>query len=170
VTSCPESRNMPGAADHYDAIAEALTEVSADAFFADARRLDADVIGSPGDADATPWLRACVSFTGSLTGSVGIRMQEPLAKELMASLVGMMLEQQAPDNEMFDGIGEYANMVCGRWLTSVCAGQRFSLHPPMVTRGETDCGSQAPEAADGFWMAVNDLPVYVALTLVRENP
>jgi len=58
-----------------------------------------------------------------------------------------------------DLAGEFANMVCGRWLTDVAPQQLFSLTHPSV---EPAAAPRAGEAPRGL---LNGQPVWIELTL-----
>jgi CheY-specific phosphatase CheX len=38
------------------------------------------------------------------------------------------------DDQTFDGIGEFANIICGSWLTELGRNQAFDVGTPAVTR------------------------------------
>jgi CheY-specific phosphatase CheX len=58
-------------------------------------------------------------------------MPRSLAEELVAAFTG----EQAPFDAMAvdDLAGEFANMVCGRWLTDVAPSSLFHLEHPVVS-------------------------------------
>jgi hypothetical protein len=64
----------------------------------------------------------------------------------------------APE-DVADLAGEFANMACGTWLTTLGETVCFSLAHPVVT---TRSGNAAPAAAV---MTINDQPISVALEL-----
>jgi len=75
-----------------------------------------------------------VRFTGAFSGSVEIVLTERLGHWLVASLLGMSPDEDLPETQMFDGVGEFANMVCGAWLSRVGDQALFELKVPAVTR------------------------------------
>jgi CheY-specific phosphatase CheX len=44
-------------------------------------------------------------------------MPEPLGMWLVTSLLGMQANETLEEVAQFDGVGEFANMVCGAWLS-----------------------------------------------------
>jgi CheY-specific phosphatase CheX len=77
-------------------------------------------------------LRACVAFEGSFSGSLTCRMSRELALELTAAFTGE--EVPSGGGTVNDLAGEFANMVCGRWLSDVAPHSLFRLdHPVVVT-------------------------------------
>ena len=64
---------------------------------------------------------------------------------------------------MDDLVGEFANMVCGAWLTR-CGGQGlFTLSPPVVEPRLEPAGADLVR----LFAAVNDRPLAVSLRLER---
>src|ERR1044072_4878566 len=75
-------------------------------------------------------MSACVTFEGSFSGSLTCRMSRALAHELTATFIG---EEVPSDGEAVNDLaGEFANMVCGRWLTDVAPQSMFRLDHPVV--------------------------------------
>ena len=100
-------------ADLHDALQTALIEVSENAYFVFVEPADhaqfADAVSLVKDA----WLKVSVAFEGSFAGAVEIVMPEPLGMWLVTSLLGMQAHETLEETSQFDGVGEFANMVCG---------------------------------------------------------
>jgi CheY-specific phosphatase CheX len=112
------------------------------------------------------WLKASVAFTGPFGGAIEVIMPERLARSLVGSLLGEPPDAPMPEHQIFDGIGEFANMVCGAWLTGFSDRQAFALRPPAVTRmapGWTPLSESASPDDRGHRLCVNDVPVRVRL-------
>ena len=86
------------------------------------------------NGDAVTWLMASVRFTGAFSGSIEIVLPERLGHWLVSSLLGMAPDEALPETQVFDGVGEFANMVCGAWLSRVGDQALFELKVPSVTR------------------------------------
>jgi hypothetical protein len=109
----------PGALDR------ALAIVAEESFFAMVDAAPADA--PPVDGSV---LSACVTFEGSFSGSVTCQMPRTLAHELTGAFTG---EEVSSDEQAVDDLaGEFANMLCGRWLTDVAPQSLFELHHPVV--------------------------------------
>lgn len=95
---------------------------------------------------------ASVSFEGSFSGAVTCRMPRALAHELTAAFIG---EEVPSDGEVVDDLaGEFANMVCGRWLTRT-QGQVFDLeHPTVEAVPDGQCAGWSRYAANGVPLAI----------------
>jgi len=124
--------------------------------------------GSRAAARSKPseWLKASVAFTGPFSGAIEVILPERLARSLVGSLLGEPPDTPMPEHQIFDGIGEFTNMVCGAWLTGFSDRQAFALRPPAVTRMAPDWTPQSESsAADdrGHRLCVNDAPVRVRL-------
>jgi CheY-specific phosphatase CheX len=121
-------------ADLHDALQQSLIEVSENAYFVFVEPVDraqfADAVGLVKDA----WLKVSVAFEGSFAGSVEIAMPEPLGMWLVTSLLGMQGHETLEEVQQFDGVGEFANMVCGAWLSRLSDDCLFELRVPAVTR------------------------------------
>ena len=110
-----------------EALERALTVVAEESFFA---------MVDPVPDTLPPveeMLSACVDFTGSFAGTLCCSMPRALAHELTTAFSGAMPDDVAADGpEVKDLAGEFANMVCGRWLTDVAPRSLFTLAHPMV--------------------------------------
>lgn len=121
-----------------------------------------------GDAGGTPqqsdWLKASVAFTGAFAGAVEVAIPEPLATTLVGALLGEEVDCEMPEHWVFDGVGEFVNMVCGAWLTTLCNAQAFELRSPAVTRMSPGWSPAADSSADderSHRLVINDFPVRV---------
>ena len=125
--------------DLHDTLQAALIEVGENAYFVFVEPCDAGAFATLAeqerDKSSRPgWLMASVRFTGAFSGSVEIVLPERLGHWLVTSLLGMSPEDDLPETQMFDGVGEFANMVCGAWLSRVGDQALFELKMPAVTR------------------------------------
>ncbi|MEI6669808.1 MAG: chemotaxis protein CheX [Acidobacteriota bacterium] len=157
-------RRTPTFAEHRPALQEALVNVSQESFFAFAELCGIDRFGdalaaveAQSEGAAKRWLRSRVDFDGAFAGTVELTLPHALATELLMSFTGLTPEDGLTDVHVYDGIGEFANMVCGTWLTHACAHRRFDLQPPVVTA----VAAPVTRAADGQeeLVLVNDQPV-----------
>lgn len=89
-------------------------------------------------AQRSGWLKGSVTFDGtSSSGVIEVILSEHLARFLVASLLGISREVETAevellDDQVFDGIGELANMICGAWLTDLGSSQAFNIGSPAV--------------------------------------
>ena len=108
------------------------------------------------------WLKGSVGFSGSFGGAIEIIMPEKLARSLVASLLGESPETEFAEHQVFDGLGEFANMVCGAWLTAMSQRSSFNLRAPAVTRMASDWTPLTDSSwndEQGYRLAVNESPV-----------
>jgi hypothetical protein len=123
--------------DLHDTLQAALIEVGENAYFVFVEPCDAGAFATLAEQEREKgpgWLMASVRFTGAFSGSVEIVLTERLGHWLVTSLLGMSPEDEMPETQMFDGVGEFANMVCGAWLSRVGDQALFELKMPAVTR------------------------------------
>jgi hypothetical protein len=113
------------------------------------------------------WVKASLTFTGSaFSGTIEVLLPVRLARQLVASLLGLsqeveLHEVELREHQVFDGIGEFANMICGAWLTDLSGSQAFNLEPPEVSRLPFDWSPLADSNAEGeqgYRLCVDDLP------------
>jgi hypothetical protein len=113
------------------------------------------------------WMKASLTFTGSpLSGTIEVILPVRLARHLVASLLGLSQEVELHqvellEHQVFDGIGEFANMICGAWLTDLSGSQAFNLESPEVSRMPFDWSPLADSEAEGeqgYRLCVDDLP------------
>jgi two-component system chemotaxis response regulator CheY len=102
---------------------------------------------------------ARVMFEGGFAGALSCTMPRALAHELTAAFSGTRPEEIAVADPAVDDLaGEFANMVCGRWLTDVAPQQLFSLTHPSVEPAIVP-GAGAPCGM------LNGQPIWLELTL-----
>lgn len=114
------------------------------------------------------WLKASVAFSGPVAGAVEVILPEPLARWLVASVSGEPneAETELAEHQVFDGLGEFANMICGAWLTQVYQKQLFELRAPAVTRMSpewTPLTDSAWNDERGHRLLINEMPVRLRL-------
>jgi chemotaxis phosphatase CheX-like protein len=173
-------------AEAADALRHALVRVCEESFFAYVEPCEparfAELVGqiNPDTGSSSPgWLNASVAFVGSFSGAIEILVPERLARWLVASIIGTsqdaelrhlvaLQQMMLSEHQIFDGIGEFANMICGAWLTDLNGCEAFELRPPAVTRMAPDWnpvpGSQA-SGGNAYQLCVNDLPIVARLWL-----
>ena len=61
-------------------------------------------------------------------------LPERLGTWLVVSLLGLPADTTLKDDQLLDGVGEFANMVCGAWLSKANETASFTLEMPKVTR------------------------------------
>jgi hypothetical protein len=121
-------------ADLHDALQNALIEVSENAYFVFVEPNDATQFAAAAEQVTDAWLKVSVAFEGTFAGAVEIVLPERLGSWLVTSLLGMEVEETLTEPQMFDGVGEFANMVCGAWLSKLSDRALFELRVPAVTR------------------------------------
>jgi hypothetical protein len=115
--------------------------------------------GRPAESE---WLKASIGFGGPFPGAIEVILPEALARSLVTSILGTEPDEVLAEHQVFDGLGEFANMICGAWLTNLAQKQTFELRPPAVTRMAPDWTPVKDSSWNderGHRMAVNELPV-----------
>jgi hypothetical protein len=134
-----------------DALDRALAVVAEESFFAMVDPVAHEVPLVDG-----PMLNASVAFSGTFSGTLSCRMPRDLAKELTTAFTG----EETQDGEAVDDLaGEFANMVCGRWLTDVAPQSLFQLDHPVVV--PVSAPSSAPSGL------LNGQPIWIELTVKK---
>lgn len=180
----------PMPAEAMDALREALVQVCEKSFFAYVEPCEparfaelVEQLAAGAQPGSSEWLKASVTFTGGFGGAIEIVLPERLARWMVASLIGtsqntelqqleVELQQvELSEHQLFDGIGEFANMVCGAWLTDLSRTRAFELRPPAVTRMSPEWSPAADSHSHedgGHRLCVNDLPVRVRSRLATN--
>jgi two-component system chemotaxis response regulator CheY len=136
------------------ALDRALAVVAEESFFTMVDPVP-DALAPP----ASPLIRATVTFKGGFAGVLSCTMPRALAHELTAAFSGALPGEIAIGDPGVDDLaGEFANMVCGHWLSDVAPQQLFSLAHPSVEP------AIAPGAGAPCGM-LNGQPVWIELTL-----
>jgi hypothetical protein len=138
------------------AVATAVVRVAEESLFAWAEPAVADPAAWP----AGPWWHASVAFTGPLAGRMDVALPETLGRELLCSFAGLEPGAEISADQLGDFVGEFANMSCGTWLTSLARSQTFTLLSPIV--GHAD---GPPADAPTTVVIVSDAPVVVRASL-----
>ena len=148
------------------ALDRALTVVAEESFFAMVDPVPddlTDVVGAvvgPVLSDRPALVTACVTFDGGFAGALSCTMPRALAHELTAAFSGAAPDEIAiADPAVDDLAGEFANMVCGRWLTDIAPQQLFSLAHPSVEPLAAPRQGSIPAGL------LNGQPVWIELTL-----
>ncbi len=87
----------------------------------------------PIDFGTQPYLVGCVSITGDYDITLLVEVPEALARNLAATMFAMDESDLSPD-EVFDTLGEMANMVGGNVKGLLAGNTQLSL--PTVAEGE----------------------------------
>ncbi len=154
----------PFGPDAADAMFNAVSLVAGRTFDAVAEKCDPGRFAEL-SAGAGRWLVATVSFSESeLAGAVSCGLSEELACTLFDAFSGREPDQPPPDPAwLADVAGEFANMICGSWLTRLAANQTFKLSPPAVQHPAERWPLR--RWATPLLVAVNDLPLAVEVRL-----
>ncbi len=140
--------------DARDQLVESATRVCETSFFAFVEPASSEMLAAA--AGEAHWFHTSVTYTGPSKGNVALALPEDLAREIFAAFLGFADSSAANDAEVEDVVGEFANMVCGAWLTARGGEACFSLTHPEVRRG---C---LPVLADDtIVLAVNDRPIVI---------
>lgn len=156
-----------------ESLRDAFVDVCENSFFAYAEACDrnrfaqlAEQFSNAERRGPSEWLKASVGYSGPSAGAIEIILPEQLARWLVISIAGEGDEAELAEHEVFDGLGEFANMICGAWLTNLYQKQTFELRPPVVTR----MTPQWTPLADSSWnderghrLVINDRPVRLRL-------
>ena len=152
-------------AEASDAIVTALEAVAERSFFTVVDRCPQRVLTALAVSEPH-WLIATVRFEdGVVKGAMACSLPEPLAHELFDGFSGRDPSEPLPsERQLYDLVGEFANMVCGAWLTRCAADRSFRLGPPLVAR----VGEPAITVPGRTWVGVGNRPAAVDVTLHAE--
>jgi CheY-specific phosphatase CheX len=164
--SQPSRRKVPLPSEHVEALRKALVDVAQESFFSFAEYCGKDRFDEAlpmvdtQDVAGPRWVSARIDFDGAFAGRVTVIVPHVLACDMAAAIGGLMPGDEIPEPLVADSTGEFANMVCGTWLTRSCARRRFDLQPPVVTSSES-----LPTSGDDDeeLLLVNDWPVKLAV-------
>ena len=144
------------------AVVTAVETVAERSFFAVVDRCPAQVLSNL--AGTVPhWMIATVRFEdGALHGWMSCLVPEPLAHELFDGFSGRDPSESAPgERDLYDLVGEFANMVCGTWLSRCVSDRAFRLAPPLVAR----IGAPALDGTGRVWVGIGNRPAAIDVSL-----
>lgn len=112
------------------------------------------------------WLSSTVHFDdGKCSGNVSCRLPAPLALRLFDAFSGRDPGDTEPEErEILDMVGEFANMVCGSWLTRAANQRTFALSPPAVVPVES-ASIMANLDALGLLVVIEDIPCAIHISV-----
>ena len=154
----PEPLFRPGAEEDVYA---AVSDVAERSFFCLIDPCDAERFTELA-AGHDDWLMSTVHFDdGQCTGSVSCRLPGVLAFRLFDAFSGRDPgDPEPPRAEVLDLVGEFANMICGAWLTKAINHRTFTLSPPAVV------ALDRVEPA-GLLLTIEELPCIVDVAFGR---
>ena len=154
-----------------EALQSAVIEVCENAYFVFVEACDApqfatlveQIKAEKGRGAAGRWLNASVAFRGATSGQIEVVMPERLGTWLVVSLLGLPADATLKEIELVDGVGEFANMVCGAWLSKAMETASFLLDVPTVTRMPAGWSPEASPQGDQAYrtVVVNEMPLEV---------
>lgn len=152
-------------ADASETVYAAVTDVAERSFFCMIDSCDAERFGDLA-ATCEHWLSSTVHFDdGKCSGSVTCRLPMPLASRLFDAFSGRDADEPSPEErEVLDLVGEFANMVCGSWLTRAANQRTFALSPPAVTPIAHTTVTGEIESL-GLLVAIEDLPCAIDISV-----
>lgn len=154
----PESAPMRGG---LEAVIGAVSDVAERSFFAMVESCDGDRFAEL-TAAHRDWLSASVSFDEpGCAGMVTCHLPMLLAERLFDAFTGRDPDEPPADvAEVHDLVGEFANMICGSWLTRAANDRTFTLGRPEVR-------PSAEPVAGGLSLVVDEQPCVVAVAFTR---
>jgi hypothetical protein len=149
------------------AVVDAVEVVAEKSFFAVVDRGPEDVLKVLAES-VQVWMVATVRFEGGpVKGSMTCTVPEDLAYTLFDGFSGRDPSEAVPGNrQLYDLLGEFANMVCGSWLSRCAAERAFRLDPPLVAH----IGGPHPTAPGRHWLGIATRPVAVDVYLHSAAP
>jgi hypothetical protein len=163
-TKWPDHAPIGGGAE---AVLSAVTDVAERSFYAMAEGCAEDRFAELAAAHCQ-WLAAQVRFVEhDCAGVVTCRLPMALAERLFDAFSGRDPDDPAaPLSEVHDLVGEFANMICGSWLTRTANERTFALSRPAVA----DEDRPAAVGGAGVMLAIDEQPclVSVEFTTVPE--
>lgn len=171
VTRAGVAAGLVGRPDACEGVRGALALVAESSFFTMAEPIDQHRLDEwVAETGAVPWVRVGVTFAGSFDGAIDIDLPEMLGTRLLTAFAGMGDGEGPQDSQVRDMMGEFANMVCGSWLTQFCRSERFDLTPPSVQYLKAGPPPQPRHVAGTVLAAIEGVPVRVTLTLLKGEP
>jgi hypothetical protein len=105
-----------------------------------------------------------VAFRGATSGQIEVVLPERLGTWLVVSLLGLPPDATLKEAQLVDGVGEFANMVCGAWLSKAMETASFLLDMPNVTRMPAGWAPESsPQGNEQAYrtVVVNEMPLEV---------
>jgi hypothetical protein len=150
--------HAPTSPEIQEAFAQALITTGEQSFFAYVS-VCADDEAAAAIAPVDAWFRASVTYDAAVAGCVTVLLPEALARELQAAFLGEGPDIDVPESDLRDLAGEFANVLCGSYLTSHCPDTAVPLDPPAVVRTDGDPGRPWTGATATVFAMMNDHPV-----------
>jgi hypothetical protein len=156
-TKWPDNAPIGGGVD---AVLSAVTDVAERSFYAMAEHCDEDRFAELAAAHRQ-WLSAQVRFVEhDCAGVVTCRLPVALAERLFDAFCGRDPDDPAaPLSDVYDLVGEFANMIGGSWLTRTANERTFALSRPTVADEALPSGV----VGAGVALAIDEHPCLVSI-------
>jgi hypothetical protein len=161
------SKTLPGllGPETDEAIFGALRTVAEQSFFASAERCD-DAAFDTLAAGVQAWLVSSVRFEeGASAGLMSCSLPGELAERLFHAFTGRDPSEAPALEDVDDLVGEFANMVCGVWLSRAGRGRRFALGQPGVVHAR----ASAAGGALRLRVVVDDAPIAITVQALPRS-
>ncbi len=149
------------------ALLSAVSDVGERSFFAIVDPCDDERFAELASAPCE-WLVATVRFhEGPCEGQVSCALPASLALQLYDAFTGREPDEPAPSqDQLFDLIGEFGNMICGAWLTRAASHQTFSLNTSVVVSWPE--GWVRPGHGRDLALVIDDCPLLIDVDIQTE--
>lgn len=142
----------------------ALTSVAEQSFFGFFSPADAADWTELAQPVSTDWVHVSVVFQGSFSGRLETQLPATLGTELLGAFLGRSPDEAVDPHEVEDMCGEFANMVCGLWLSRRFPTVVFGLGAPEVSIANAPRTTWRASEARALG-TLNDHPVAVWVTV-----
>jgi len=147
-------------------MATAVTAVAGNSFFAIVDACDESRFADLARATNRWWVVSVQFNEAADSGVVSCTLPDDLARQLFDAFTGSEPGSPVDPEALVDLLGEFANMICGTWLTRLANHQTFSLSRPAVLPTQD---AVHPNDADArVLLTVNDRPLAVEVRIAAH--
>ena len=116
-------------------------------------------------SDTSEYIRAMMSFTGAMSGKLGLVVPKEMCPEIAANVLGMDPDDELVAAQAIDALKEVLNVVCGNVLTAL-AGERamFDLSVPEISTLNAAEWTTTLHEPQTWAFLVDDIPVLLELS------
>ncbi len=169
MTCSAKSTAAPAPSECAGDLLTALTSVAEESFFGFFTPLEADAWDAVVAEAAPEWLHVTIAFSGSFDGALHAAMPVALGGELLAAFLGRAPDDALDPGDVDDMAREFANMVCGLWLSRRCPDAVFTLEGPVAHRGREHPAGWRRTGARAIGV-LNDHPAAIWLHPGTDRP
>ena len=148
-------------ADRRRVIGDVFESVLQNLAFMFVEAVERETLGSMESPQDLPekFIKASMTFTGSIQGRVNLMVPDELAKELASNIIGKEIDKNISQRHLNDALKEVLNVTCGNLLSAIVGTKQvFDAAPPTLTEHDQNAWKAFLEEPESIPFMIEDWP------------